>query len=457
MLQCVTLLFIIQISATTKPSLPQVDSVDDYMACLALPCFLAGDHRANEQTGLTVMHTLWAREHNRIANVINQASCTDEEVFQLVRLIVGAQIQKIMFDDYLPIILGIDFFSTSGLDSYNGYDENVDPSIPNVFATAAYRFGHSMVQDEFKRLNNNLETIPEGDLDLVDAFFDLSHFNDTGTDPVIRGLLYQEARSVDEFLTSCLTNRLFAEDEDSPGLDLASLNIMRGRDHGLPPYLRWKMWAKNTCSFPEDVFQIRNPMTEFRLYQTYGSLEDVDLFVGGLAERPLEGALVGPTFACIFSETFKALKVGDRFYYKNIFTDSQIEQIQGHTSLSTVICRNTEPGFGQVPVNAFKLGGPQMNCNNIQSLDLSEWSCETYGRDTMMAAARVANSESDIIELLQSVMEKLESREAAAAAGHMANTGGEEVRGDQGDSKESLLSDEELAEKLEALLNKFKK
>jgi len=70
--------------------------------------FLAGDVRANEQVGLIAMHTLFAREHNRLAAQIaaNDPTLTGEEIYQEARRIVGALMQVITYNEFLPALLG---------------------------------------------------------------------------------------------------------------------------------------------------------------------------------------------------------------------------------------------------------------------------------------------------------------------------------------------------------------
>ena len=99
---------------------------------------MAGDRRAIENPGLASLHTLFLREHNRIAGEINdiEPSWNDEKIFQEARRIVVAELQNIIYSEYLPLVLG-DNTLAHAADSE--YDDTVDTSIHNVFATAAYR------------------------------------------------------------------------------------------------------------------------------------------------------------------------------------------------------------------------------------------------------------------------------------------------------------------------------
>ena len=362
---------------TTQDTLPFIDIVANpgIVACPNPPCFLAGDVRVNEQIALTVMHTIWLREHNRIARILKQLNPTysGELLFLTTRTIVSGMIQKITYEDFLPEILGSTLYD-SLIPPFTGYNSSIDPSVPNAFATAAYRFGHSLIQPAFNRLNKNYQSIQAGPLNLLDAFFDSSALaNSGGTDTLLRGLLEMNSRKVDEFVNKILTNRLFADNSTTPGLDLASLNVQRGRDHGLATYLTWKQWAKDYCGLESDF---RSDLTGIRLLQTYGGLNDVDLFIGGLAEEPIPGGIVGATFSCIFSKTFTAVRDGDRFYYENIgaagrFTRLQLAQIK-KASLSRVICDNSDD-ITEVQRNAFLSGQSRVPCSQIPSVNLNAW------------------------------------------------------------------------------------
>ncbi|NNL50289.1 MAG: peroxidase, partial [Woeseiaceae bacterium] len=195
--------------------------------------FVAGDVRANEQLGLTAMHTLFVREHNRLAAEIaaRDAGLSGDDVFQHARRIVGAQMQAITYEQFLPVLLG-----QNALRPYRGYDESIDASIANVFSAAAYRFGHSMLGAQILRLDENGREIAAGHLPLREAFFAPQKLaNEGGIEPLLRGLAAQVCQQIDVFVIDDVRNFLFGN-PGSGGFDLAMLNIQRGRDHGLPNY-----------------------------------------------------------------------------------------------------------------------------------------------------------------------------------------------------------------------------
>lgn len=338
-------------------------------------CYLAGDPRVNQVISLTIMHTIWMREHNRIAERLSTINPTwdGQRLFQEARQIIAAEMQKIAYKDYLPLILG-DLYDQL-IPEYSGYNISVYPNTINAYDAAAFRFGHSMIRSYLSRLGEGYQPIPQGALNIVSAFFAPQQFVEGGgTDPILRGLLTEPVELVDEFLNHFITNNLFAANITSPGLDLASTNIQRGRDHGIPPYFTWKMWALQECGY-ESAFT--HELTKIHLLQTYGSLDTVDLFVGGLAERPLGGGMVGATFACIFAKMFQVIRDGDRFYYENdspvtgVFTESQRKEIE-KTSLSRVICDNSD-NIRFIQPDAFRADQDRVACSSLPSMDLTAW------------------------------------------------------------------------------------
>src|SRR5205823_1787394 len=114
--------------------------------------FLAGDVRANENSELTSLQTLFVREHNRLATQIakQHPAWSDEQIYQQARRLVIGEIQNITYNEWLPALLG-----QNALPRYTGYNPGVNPGISNEFSTAAFRFGHSMLTDDVDFINND--------------------------------------------------------------------------------------------------------------------------------------------------------------------------------------------------------------------------------------------------------------------------------------------------------------
>ena len=305
--------------------------------------FLAGDVRANESVALTAMHTLWMREHNRIAKLLTQQSRNNnnesgQDIFEQARRLVIAKIQKITFDEYLPALLG-----NNTLPNYNGYKDNINPAIYNEFSTAAYRFGHSEIGDTVLRLDKNGNEISAGNLALRDAFFSGINLlkNENDIDPLLLGLATQPHQAIDVQVVNDLRNFLFGAPGQG-GFDLVSLNIQRGRDTGLSSYnaTRVAVGFTRVNSFADIT---TNTALQESLQASYGSVDDIDLWVGGLAEDPLsaQGSQLGELFTAIVAKQFDELRAGDRFWYKNYLTNSELDMIKDVT-LAKVIRDNTD-------------------------------------------------------------------------------------------------------------------
>ena len=298
--------------------------------------FRAGDVRVNEQVCLIAMHTLFMREHNRIAG--NLAAefprLDDEQIFQLARERVVGHLQAITYNEFLPAVLG-----DVMLEPYNGYDDTVYPGISNVFSGAAYRFGHSMLPNELLRLRNDGTPIRAGNLLLADAFFNPRLLMGIGIDPYLKGLVEQPAQEIDAKVVGSIRNFLFGP-PGAGGFDLAALNIQRGRDHGLPDYntVRERFGLARVVDFSEIT---SNPGVQQALATAYETVDDIDPWVGILAEDKATGAATGMTAAAIFKDQFQRLRTGDRFWYQVNLSPAMVAEIES-TTLADIIRRDTE-------------------------------------------------------------------------------------------------------------------
>ena len=299
--------------------------------------FVAGDIRANEQPGLTALHTLFVREHNRICEQLTaRRGCNDELNYQTARKIVGGLIQSILYNEVLPL-MGVDLAADS-------YKQDSKGEIINSFATAAYRLGHTMITSEIPMIYEDClqgRNVPIEMLPLQTAFFNPSIIQAEGITPILRGLSAQTQESLDAKIVDPLRNFLFGA-PGSGGLDLVALNIQRGRDHGLPDYnsLRNMFGLSLTRSFSQIS---ADPQIANTLEDLYDRVDNVDPWVGMLSEKPLPGKAVGETLAAILSYQFNALRQADRFYYtRDPLLTSYEKATITQTTLADVIRNNTE-------------------------------------------------------------------------------------------------------------------
>ncbi len=309
--------------------------------------FVAGDVRANEQAGLAAMHTLFVREHNRLAAIIAEQnpSYDGDQIYQSARKVVGAQMQVITYNEFLPLLLG-----SNAISAYDGYDDEVDASITNEFSSAAYRLGHSMLSTTILRLDAQNNEISEGNLGLRDAFFSPQILvNEGGIEPILRGLAAQVCQTIDVFVVDDVRNFLFGAPGQG-GFDLVSLNIQRGRDHGLASYndMREAFGLERKTSFAEITSSVD---LQNRLASVYDSVDELDAWVAGLAEDPVNGSMLGELFHEIITSQFEALRDGDQFWYERSLTESE-QALLGDVSLADIIRRNTSIG-NEISDNVF--------------------------------------------------------------------------------------------------------
>ncbi|CAB3405504.1 unnamed protein product [Caenorhabditis bovis] len=325
-----------------------------------------GDSRSNLFVGLAALHTTFLRLHNNIAARLQNMNghWNGDRIFQEARKIVGGVIQVITYQEFLPLLIGS--AAQTQLGAYNGYNPSINPGILNEFAASAYRL-HGMIQESYPILNHNYQRM--GSLNFIENMMRLEGMLN-GLDSIYRGLMATPSRSPQR-LTVSMTERMFGG-----ALDMAAMNIQRGRDHGLRPYNDYR----RACNLPtvadfNSWREVPDAAVRQRVAQLYRSPQDVDLYVGGILEAPEAGSFVGPTFACIIAKQFKNLRDGDRYYFENpgVFTSAQLNTLR-RTTLAWVLCQ-TGDNMSKIGRNAFEIenGSRAVPCSSITSLDMSAW------------------------------------------------------------------------------------
>ncbi len=354
--------------------------------------YVSGDPRVNENTALTSIHSAFHGEHSRILGQIedwiqqqNQidptfaAQWTGEMKFQAVKLANEMQYQHLVFEEFGRRM-------SPNIDAFASYDININPNITREFSQAVYRLGHSQLTDNVKTMN---VTGDEVDVTLVDAFLDPEMFDQFGSGDFLKGGQFEQGARIDEFVVDALRNFLVGLP-----LDLAAINITRGRELGLPSLnqLRADLFAQtggeaslkaydNWAEFGANLLNPESLVNFIAAYGTHGTLvtaranalaigdaasmtalraaaqalltndafmneaaatsgvDNIDLWMGGLAEKKVPLGLLGSTFDFIFAQQMIALQDGDRFYYLGRIGGNLLSEIEGQT-LSDIMMRS---------------------------------------------------------------------------------------------------------------------
>ncbi|RPF25941.1 peroxidase family protein [Georgenia muralis] len=365
--------------------------------------FVTGDGRGNENIALTAVHHVFHAEHNRMSEQINDFLTTEappellagfqadgfwdygERLFQAARFFTEMQYQHLVFEEFARRIQpNID----PTVQNENSYVPDLNPAISAEFAHVVYRFGHSMLTQTVDReFDGVVEEIP-----LLDAFLNPVAFRtgpngetltpDEAAGSVIQGMAQQTASGIDEFVVDTLRNELLGLP-----LDLPSINMLRARDTGVPPLQAARTTFFDATQAPElepysswEDFRLsmKNPESILNFVAAYGihptldgvttiegrrtaaealvadpafmtapaaetGLNDVDFWMGGLAEKPFVfGGMLGTTFNFVFEQQLESLQNGDRFYYLNRNLGNTLFHTLEANSLSQIMLRNTE-------------------------------------------------------------------------------------------------------------------
>ncbi len=398
--------------------------------------YIAGDGRVNENIALTSVHHVFHSEHNRLVDHV-KAQVTDlnngellaefqladgswngSRLFQAAKFVTEMEYQHLAFEEFARKIQPL-------INPFTGYDASVNAAINAEFAHATYRFGHSMLVETVDRYDVTFGTSDH--TSLFEVFLNPTEFDQGGTldheaaaGGIIAGSVAQIGQEIDEFVTPALRNQLLGVP-----LDLAAINIARGRDAGIPSLnvTRERLWNANNNDpslKPYDSWRdyqnnLRNQESLVNLVAAYGThesldglttvddarvaadllvnggmnapadaddfmwssgewadketgLNNVDLWMGGLAERPeIFGGLLGTTHNSVFEVQMERLQNGDRFYYLHrLLGTNLLASLEGN-SFAELIERNTK--VTQLPADVFSHPSFRFNLNVVNPHD----------------------------------------------------------------------------------------
>ena len=318
--------------------------------------FLAGDHRSNEHPMLTTFHTIFVREHNSICDELKASFPTwsDQMLYENARRINSAQFQKIVFEEFYPAMTG------RNLSPYSGFKFYRNVNIIDIFSTAAFRVGHTMIGNKVSRRGPGNAPLPG--LNMEDMFFRVaSKLMPGDMENFLRGAMQTNAQEVDLMVHDALRDFLFTGiPEEGVAIDLISLNIQRGRDHALPTLnqIRARLGITPASSF-SDISSNLN--TQLRLASVYSNVNQVEAWPGMVAEDHVSGSSMGKTMLAVWDRQFLNLRDGDRFFYKNIVFDASLKAAVPRINristapelLREIILRNTDVAAGELPPQIF--------------------------------------------------------------------------------------------------------
>ncbi|CAH2085529.1 unnamed protein product [Euphydryas editha] len=335
-------------------------------------CFATGDVRANMHPGLTSLHSLMVREHNRIAKALANLnpSWNSDKLYHEARRIVVAEIQHITYKHWLPALTGKVFDEM--YDSYDiGYNQDIDPTITNSFATAAFHFVNSLLDQDIEMLDENNNVTSHR---LVHNYFNPKLLvGKKGLENLLRGMVNQRSQNLDLNYDDDLRHGWLG------ALDALALDVQRGRDHGLPGYAPYRaLCGRAPPAAFRDLADVMADQTIKTLAHLYEHPNDIDLVVGIMSEIPLKGSLLGPTATCLIREQLRRTRAGDRYFYTHeheagAFSKRQLAELR-RASLAALLCANSR--LAALQRDVFRppaADNPIVSCDAIKRINLEAW------------------------------------------------------------------------------------
>jgi peroxidase len=299
--------------------------------------FITGDPRVMENPELSAITILFMREHNYWVRALKaqHPNWNGDQLYDMARSITTAEYQNIIYNEFLPALIG------PVLGPYAGYNPAVNAQVSQEFAVGAFRVGHSQVSGEQAGITNDGKEVFA--FTLQDQFKNDAAADLPQIEPLIRNLGAEVSQATDLFAVDALRNLLFAGLVGGAvdAVDLIAIDIQRQYDVGLGS-LNQTRKAIGLQQYESISDLVSDSKLRSEFVNTYGSIKNVDLFMGGLAEKHAQNALVGETFQRIIADQFRRLRTGDRFFWQNQGFSPQMSFVISRTRLSDLIVRNTD-------------------------------------------------------------------------------------------------------------------
>jgi peroxidase len=331
---------------TTAASLRNADGTLKTTAGGNLPivdgAFVSGDTRVDENPELTAISTLFVNEHNYWVGVLKaqHPTWTGDQLYDMAKAITTAEYQNVIYTEYLPTVLG-----SAATPTFTGYNPTINPQVTEQFSDGAFRFGHSEVSGNQEGIDNNGNVLFTQTL--ADSFFNTPAIDEAngassataldGLDSIIRDLSNDNSQAVDVYAVNGLRNLLAASPDE---MDLIAIDIQRERDVGVGTLNETRI-ALGLTPYTSFAQLTSDPTVAANLASVYGNINNVDLFIGGLAENHAPGADVGQTFQAIIADQFSRLENGNQYFWMNEGFSPAVQQMISQTTLADIIERNT--------------------------------------------------------------------------------------------------------------------
>ncbi|XP_063703741.1 chorion peroxidase-like [Culicoides brevitarsis] len=322
---------------------------------------VVGDERSTQHLGLYSILYFYSKLHNLIAEDLRRKCHKLEgyEVFQKARALNIALHQRYFYDEVVAAFIGSDAVKEHQLSSeFDTFDEFQEAEILSEYACAAGRAAHNFVPDEMKLFDRH------GKEESTRKYRETFSF-DRDNEKLVRQVGFStvlQPWKVDGYSDE-VGNYLFYDSHLCYGTDLLSLDLQRGRDCCLKPYVHYLKLFFDKCV--RDWDDLREFMCEKNirvLQQHYKSVQDVDLMAGGEMEDRHGTSLYGKTFTKIVGEQRRRLKNGNSKWWTRIYSKKQQEELKNPTLADLV---GLVFGYDKVPKNAlFSLSkeNPLVSC-----------------------------------------------------------------------------------------------